>query len=251
MNVEEIKEKYSDEIDLYELILILKKRIKYVAGVFVLGVFVAAVVSFIMPNIYQARATLWVDSFITQAMIENLKANQFVRDSKLSFIIPLQQGRSLDATNLSLSILYSAEFQKKLRDKVRQTYGSGVVPSFKADIDKKTGSIVFTSEQRDRKLAEEILKTAIEEFRTELDKASLAFSEVIASEKVKTDKSKNFFLYVIENPNSSETPVKPKRKLIIALAAVSSLFAGVFLAFLVEWWSKAKRGGGDSSRSLP
>jgi uncharacterized protein involved in exopolysaccharide biosynthesis len=34
----------------------------------------------------------------------------------------------------------------------------------------------------------------------------------------------------------------PKRKLIIAVSAISSLFAGVFLAFLVEWWSKVKKG---------
>jgi len=236
------KEKHSDEIDLYELILILKKRMKYIASVFVLGVVTAAVISFLMPDIYQARATLWVDSFLTQAMIENLKANQFIRDGKLSFIIPLQQGRSPDVNNLSLSILNSAEFQKKVNEKVRQTYGSGVVSSFKADIDKKTGSIILTSEQKERKLAEEILKTAIEEFKKELEKASFVYSEVLGSGKVKSDKSKNFVLYVIENPNSSDAPVKPKRKLIIAVSAISSLFAGVFLAFLVEWWSKVKKG---------
>lgn len=108
------KEKYPDEIDLYDLVLILKKRIRYVVGVFLLGVVIATVISFLMPNIYQARATLWIDSFFTQQMIENLKANQFVRDGKLSFIIPLQQGRSQDANNLSLLILNSIEFKKKI-----------------------------------------------------------------------------------------------------------------------------------------
>ncbi|MGC8937937.1 MAG: Wzz/FepE/Etk N-terminal domain-containing protein [Thermodesulfovibrio sp.] len=241
---------FEDEIDFYELILIFKKRIKYVAGVFVLGVFIATVVSFLMPNIYQARATLWVDSFLIQTMIENLKANQLVKDGKLSFIIPLQQGRHPEVNNLSLSILNSAEFQKKVRDKVRQTFGSDVdLLYFKTGIDKKyfkaidnkTGSIVLTSEQRERKLAEEILKTAIEEFRTELDKVSLTYSEILTPQKVKTDKSKNFVLYIVENPYSSDVPVKPKRMLIIAVAAITSLFAGIFLVFLVEWWSKAKK----------
>lgn len=231
---------FEDEIDFYELILIFKKRIKYVAGVFVLGVFIATVVSFLMPNIYQARATLWVDFFLTQTMIESLKANQLVKDGE--FIIPLQQGRHPEVNNLSLSILNSAEFQKKVRDKVRQTFGSDVdLLYFKTDIDKKTGSIVLTSEQRERKLAEEILKTAIEEFRTELDKVSLTYSEILTPQKVKTDKSKNFVLYIVENPNSSDVPVKPKRMLIIAVAAITSLFAGIFLVFLVEWWSKAKK----------
>ncbi|BCB96281.1 hypothetical protein JZK55_12030 [Dissulfurispira thermophila] len=235
------KEAYSDEIDLYELILVFKKRIRYIVSVFVIGIAIAALISFLMPNIYQARATLWVDSFLTQAMIKNLKANQSVKDGRLSFIIPLQQNRPSDVNNLSLSILKSVEFQKKVSNKIRQTYGLIDIPPFKADIDKKTGSIVLTSEQRERKFGELILQTAIEEFSKELDKASLAYSEVLASEKVRSDKSKNFVLYVVENPNSSETPVKPKRMLIIAVSAISSLFAGIFLAFLVEWWSKAKR----------
>ena len=67
------KEKHSDEIDLYELILILKKRMKYIASVFVLGVVTAAVISFLMPNIYQAKATLWVDYSLIQAIVRNLK----------------------------------------------------------------------------------------------------------------------------------------------------------------------------------
>jgi len=67
------KEKHSDEIDLYELILILKKRMKYIASVFVFGVVTAAVISFLMPNIYQAKATLWVDYSLIQAIVRNLK----------------------------------------------------------------------------------------------------------------------------------------------------------------------------------
>ncbi len=174
-----------------------------------------------------------------QTMIENLKANQLVKDGE--FIIPLQQGRHPDVNNLSLSILNSAGFQKKVRDKVRQTFGSDVdLLYFKTGIDKKTGSIVLTSDQRERKLAEEILKTAIEEFRTELDKVSLTYSEILTSQKVKND-NKNLVLYIVENPNSSDAPVKPKRMLIIAVAAITSLFAGIFLVFLVEWWSKAKK----------
>lgn len=35
-------------------------------------------------------------------------------------------------------------------------------------------------------------------------------------------------------------PVKPKRALILAVAGVSGLFLGVFLAFFVEWWEKAR-----------
>ncbi|BCB96284.1 hypothetical protein JZK55_12060 [Dissulfurispira thermophila] len=52
------KEAYSDEIDLYELILVFKKRIRYIVSVFVLGVVIAALINFFMPNIYKARPGL-------------------------------------------------------------------------------------------------------------------------------------------------------------------------------------------------
>lgn len=130
-----------------------------------------------------------------------------------------------------------SEDLNKIEEAINKGKGEAL---FKADIDKKTGSIVLTSEQKERKFAEEILQNVIEEFRKELDKASFVYSEVLALEKAKTDKSKVFVFYVVENPNSLEKPVKPKRKLIIAVFAISSLFAGIFLAFLAEWLSKAR-----------
>ena len=39
---------------------------------------------------------------------------------------------------------------------------------------------------------------------------------------------------------SSKEPVKPKKKLILAVALVSGLFLGVFLAFFYEWYEKNK-----------
>lgn len=249
------KEKYSDEIDLYELILVLKKRIRYVVAIFIIGVFIGGLVAYLSPNIYQARATLWVDSFVMQSILENFKSSWLKGENRLSFIIPLQQGKDPNINNLSLSILNSIEFKKRVINKLKEAYGnnenldllqkdinSGKGDKlFKADIDKKTGSIVLTSEQKDKKLAENILKEAIEEFNNELEKASETYSSALGSKTEKISKSKNFVLNIIEKPNSLETPVKPKRKLIIAVSAITSLFLGVFLAFFVEWWSKVRR----------
>jgi len=54
----ENKQRYEDEIDLYELLLVLKKRVKWVVGTFIIGVIMGTIISFLMPNIYEARATL-------------------------------------------------------------------------------------------------------------------------------------------------------------------------------------------------
>jgi capsular polysaccharide biosynthesis protein len=90
MTEREIKELHEDEIDLYELLLVLKKRLKLIIAVFVIGVVATAVLSFLMPNIYQARTTMLVDSSLTQAFLNNLQQYQFKGENKFSFIIPLQ-----------------------------------------------------------------------------------------------------------------------------------------------------------------
>lgn len=242
MNEKTQMEKYSDEIDLYELLLVLKRRIRYIIAIFLIGLLIGGLISFLSPNIYQARATLWVDSLIAQSLIENFKAS----DNKFSLIIPLQQTKNPDVNNLSLSILNSSEFKKRVFDKLKKSYGyrdnAALLNNgfFTAEIDKKTGSINLISEQKDRKIAEDILKIVIEEFEKELDKVSQVYSEALSTKREKIDKSKNFVMAVIEKPVSTDSPVKPKRKLILAVAGISALFSGIFLAFLVEWWSNVR-----------
>ncbi|WP_028842678.1 Wzz/FepE/Etk N-terminal domain-containing protein [Thermodesulfovibrio yellowstonii] len=250
MNEQGRKEQYSDEIDLYELLLVLKKRLKLIVAVSFIGLLIGGLVAFLSPDIYQARATLWVDSLIGQSVIERFKTS----DSKTSFIIPLGQTKSPEVNNLSLSILNSLEFKKKVVSRLIQQYGDkedilSLTKSinsgkgevlFKAEIDKKTGSINLISEQRNRKLAEDILKIVIDEFEKELDNTSQIYSKAISTKTENIKNSKNFVLSVIEQPTSLESPVKPKRKLIIAVAGISALFSGIFLAFVVEWWSNVR-----------
>jgi len=44
---------------------------------------------------------------------------------------------------------------------------------------------------------------------------------------------------VVKDPTVSESPIKPKKKLNIAIAGILGLFIGVFVAFGKEWWEKA------------
>ncbi|ACI21386.1 MULTISPECIES: Wzz/FepE/Etk N-terminal domain-containing protein [Thermodesulfovibrio] len=250
MNEQGRKEQYSDEIDLYELLLVLKKRLKLIVAVSFIGLLIGGLVAFLSPDIYQARATLWVDSLIGQSVIERFKTS----DSKTSFIIPLGQTKSPEVNNLSLSILNSLEFKKKVLDRLIKQYGEkenilNLTKSinkgqgdivFKAEIDKKTGSINLISEQKDKKFAEDILRYAIDEFEKELGKTSQTYAEAISTQKEKIKNNKNFILSVIEQPTSLDSPVKPKRKLIIAVAGISALFSGIFLAFVAEWWNNVR-----------
>ena len=250
MTEREIKEVYEDEIDLYELLLVLKKRFKLIIAVFVLGVVAAAVVSFLMPNIYQARTTMLVDSFLTQAFLNNLQQYHFKGENKFSFIIPLQADRHVN--NMGLAILNGLEFKKKVLNKIKAIYGNteeiqnlerslGNKKSlFESKVDRETQAIVVLSEHKDKKLSEDILKAALEEFEKELDKISHNYQKMFGQGYEKSDKNSIFIVNVIEQPTSLEKPVKPKRKLIIAVSGVTFLILGVFSAFVIEWWSRVK-----------
>jgi len=232
------------------LLLVLKKRLKLIIAVFVLGVVATAVLSFLMPNIYQAMTTMLVDSSLTQAFLNNLQQYQFKGENKFSFIIPLQADRQVN--NMGLAILNGLEFKKKVLNKIKAIHGNteeiqnlerslGNKKSlFESKVDRETKAIVVLSEHKDKKLAEDILKAALEEFEKELDKVSQNYQKMFGQGYEKSDKNSIFILNVVEQPTSLEKPVKPKRKLIIAVSGVTFLILGVFSAFVIEWWSRVK-----------
>ncbi|WP_028841135.1 Wzz/FepE/Etk N-terminal domain-containing protein [Thermodesulfobacterium hveragerdense] len=77
MNEKAVKNSYDDEINLYELLFVLKKRVKLIAGIVFVGVLLATIGVFLKPNIYQARATVWVDLFFTPALNTEFADNLF------------------------------------------------------------------------------------------------------------------------------------------------------------------------------
>jgi len=61
-------------------------------------------------------------------------------------------------------------------------------------------------------------------------------------EQAKLEEQKeNIYVEVIDPPYVSDIPVKPKKKLIVAVAGVSGLFLGIFLALFVEWLSEMRK----------
>jgi len=67
-------------------------------------------------------------------------------------------------------------------------------------------------------------------------------------EQARLEEQKEFiYVEVIDPPSLPDVPAKPKRGLIVAVSAVSALFAGVFLALLVEWIETARERRRSSS----
>ena len=98
-----------EEIDLYELCLILKKRFRLIAGVFISAVLVTAVISFLLPPVYRG-------SFIIRVpmIAENQTGSLF--NEELSARVPLINPK--EAVNLieNLDRLRNEEQIRKLSD---------------------------------------------------------------------------------------------------------------------------------------
>ncbi|WP_028841134.1 hypothetical protein [Thermodesulfobacterium hveragerdense] len=90
-------------------------------------------------------------------------------------------------------------------------------------------------------MAEAIVKIAVEELESELKKVSKNYKRMLTKDSNNLKDINFFVLNVIEKPFVLDSPVKPRRELIIAVSFVSALFVGMFLAFILEWWDNAKR----------
>ena len=76
----------------------------------------------------------------------------------------------------------------------------------------------------------------------------LKISEAVYKELVKMyeqaklqEAKENIYVEIIDPPSLPDEPVKPKKKLMVAVAGVSSLFLGIFLAFFLEWLGNIRK----------
>jgi uncharacterized protein involved in exopolysaccharide biosynthesis len=90
-------------------------------------------------------------------------------------------------------------------------------------------------------VAQAIVAAAVEELDRELKRISENYKTTLIKNPDKNREYNFFVLNIIEKPTYFDQPVKPKRKLIIAVSAVSALFLGVFLAFVLEWWANMRK----------
>ncbi len=75
-------------------------------------------------------------------------------------------------------------------------------------------------------------------------KASEAIYETLLKmyEQAKLEEAKeNLYVEVIDYPVLPDKPVKPKKKLMVAVAGVSSIFLGIFLVFFLEWLENIRK----------
>ena len=250
---------YKDEINLYDYWKVVVKRKKLIIGLFLISVVVAAIISLLMPKIYRGEATFKITAkeIITAKEMVSIIGN--LDKEKLKQVLP-------KTYNLVNSIKLNA-----LRDSVDK---------FQLIIEaKRVDDIpIAISEFVEYIDNSPLIKRFVEQYKEMLLKQTEELSKVIESSKelvkaydnlIKTgrlipvgfnpvDLNKRISDIKIEKlqveqslrrlkgiemgaqPYISSKPVKPKIEFNIALAGVFGLFAGIFLAFFMEYLEKNK-----------
>lgn len=274
---------YEEEIDLRDLLLVLWRYRKMILGIFLAAVITAAVVSFLLPPVYEIKSTISLGTISIQGTSTNQPApilspavakemllgddlfREAVEDAGLNLSDPLirscKEGLKVETvkdTNLVQITMETRDPAKgrEILDKMVAIFarkgGEGFnkqrelteselkrVKADLADVEKNINST---------KDALTALAGAANGLTADLQRARLldALSrfqdqrEMLLDKKLSLEQSLSSSqgIEVIEKPAIPTAPVRPRKKLNIAVAGVLGLMVGVFAAFTLDYFRR-------------
>jgi len=251
-----------DEIDLYELWLVLKKR-KYIIFLVTILFFCVALIYIFFSSspVYQINFSVksqFATPFILKQQIdhlnllikekrtEDLKYLPGLSENDLEALITIDAKIPRKAQNI-LSINMKAKdrealnlYKEAILDFLRESPYIKEQENIKKEKLKKT--IIFLKQEiqnLDKLRSLAITKKALDVNPLEIEKNIIELKNRLIALEVELSTLKPLEL-ISESPIPKK-PVKPKKKLILAVAIVSGLFSGIFLAFFVEWLENARK----------
>jgi len=262
------------EIELLDYINVLVRRKKLIIGITLLAVLVSGIFSFfVLPPIYKGSAliqpaqigsNLFLNSSETQVQI---KSSSFIQ--KLSNDLNVSFDEINSGINVSIpqnSNLVVVEFESKNKelissffDKLLYELNNINKDAYERQIEVIRSKTSILSSQIDLLTTEEskIMKRIQQleqggnvkseyflEYSLLLDLRNSVLTKKIELESAINDlnaqlKMSHEFEY-LSQPSISDTPVKPNKKLNVAIAGVAALFFSILLAFFLEYWYGGK-----------
>jgi LPS O-antigen subunit length determinant protein (WzzB/FepE family) len=268
-----------DEIDLYDIFLVLKKRSRFILSVFLITVLAAGIVSFIMTPVYNSsfiikgpviffannRTAPLISTEEQGKLIDEL--NNAVKEGMIAHIADLLK---ISADNaMKIRLLYTKipkDSWKNYIEIVMEIEDPTIIVSIKDGINGYLNRNEYVSERQNLtrsnliRRKKEIQKkiNEIDEFKNILTaqikqgkRENLGFNPMVMERDVinlrqelndiedKIQLVKGFEIMV--EPFIPEKPAKPRKILNIAAAGIISLFFGVLLVFFMEWKEKSRK----------
>jgi hypothetical protein len=248
---------HEDEINLYDYWKTIAKRKRLIIGLFLTSIIIAGTISLIMPKIYRGEAILKLPA-------KELTAKELtaiigkIDEEKIRNILPKTHHL---ATNIKLNELRGSDdkmqvfIDSKNPGSIPDILLELVVylnnnPLIKRHVEQEKERLLKQSEELSKTIesSKELLKI-YESLLLRGKLIPLGFNPIdlntsisdLRIEKLIVEQAINNLKGVeVIGQHISKEPVKPRVKMNIALAGVISLFAGIFLAFFMEFIQKAR-----------
>jgi LPS O-antigen subunit length determinant protein (WzzB/FepE family) len=267
---------YEDEINLYDYWKVIVKRKRLIIGLFLAATIASAIISFLMPKIYRGEVALKLPEKQSPASItitakeltaKELTAKELTAKELLSVIgkidaekikniLPkthyLVAGVKLNALKDStdkLQLIIEAKNTEILSQAATEFVGYlNDIPLVKRFVDEERQRLMKQSEELSNviKEANELAQT-YKKLLKEGKPLLLGFNPLEVKYKAEVERvaieqtlKRLKGVEMIEKPYISKNPVKPRIKMNIAIASITSLFAGIFLAFFMEYVEKIR-----------
>jgi len=249
MNVRE------DEINLYDYWKVIVKRKSLIIGLFLVAVLASAIISFLTSKIYRGEVIL------------KLPAKELTSKELFSVIGKIDAEKILPTTHhlvsdVKLNVLKDSTDKLRLVIEAKNTdalsqaaaefvaYLNGI-PLIKRFVEEERKRLLMQSEEIDKvikgsdgltrtykKLLESgrLIPVGFNPIELEKRVSDLKIERLVIEQGIKRLKG----VEMISSLNIPKDPVKPRIKKNIALASITSLFAGIFLAFFMEYIEKVR-----------
>lgn len=224
---------YKDEIDLIELINVLRRRVKIIVISTLLGFFLSLMYILVATNVYRATAVVSLEISlvdVSRILLISIMKNKTLED-KILFLLPTVDTKN--SNNIAFSILNSYSFKRDIVYRLKKEFpyvsekDENIKKVFTVELDRKTGNVVLKSDQENKVLAKRVLEISLQKLKSDIEWIS---KDLYNDEGV-------FRLIVIEKPVLYNQPVRPNKPLIVLSSVISFFIFGIFAAFMVEWFS--------------
>ena len=245
-----------DEINLYDYWKVIVRRKRLIIGLFLVAILVSAVISLLMPKIYRGEVVL-TQLVLSPKELIAITGNKEILPTTHHSITAIKLNALKDSTD-KLQVIIEAKSVDDIPAAVVEIIKYlNNIPFVNRSIEEGRQRLLKQSEElsivieQSNKLAETYEKLLKASKYVPIGFSPAGFYPVDIRKRISDMKVEKFTIEqalnrpkgveMLEKPYILKNPVKPSIKKNIVIAGITSLFAGIFLAFFMEFIKNMRR----------